>query len=130
MPRLKGFVLAGIAAIAAIGGASSASAERQVHGGDVARLLAGRAFHIQCVDGTRGKGEFAQNGVVTVSYRRPNGSPPENDRATVRVKGVEICLAWKQFGGGGDGCYPVRERNGGGTYRLGAGPIWCDISTK
>ncbi|MBM3527150.1 MAG: hypothetical protein FJX62_03605 [Alphaproteobacteria bacterium] len=109
---------------------SAAWAERQVHGGDVARLLAGRAFQIQCVDGTRGKGEFAQSGgLVTVSYRRPHGPPQESDRATVRVKGVEICLAWRQFGGGGDGCYPVREKTGG-TYRLGVGPIWCDISAK
>lgn len=129
MPRRKSFVLAGIAAVAAIGGASSASAERQVHGGDVARVLAGRAFHIQCVDGTQGKGEFTQNGLVTVSYRRPNGRPLENDRAQVRVKGVEICLAWKQFGGGGDGCYPVHEK-ARDTYRLGIGPIWCDISAK
>jgi hypothetical protein len=129
MPRLKSFVLAGMTAGVTIGGASVAWAERQVHGGDVARLLAGRAFHIQCVDGTRGNGEFTQNGLVTVSYRRPNGSPPENDRAMVRVKGVEICLAWKQFGGGGGGCYPVREK-ALGTYRLGVGPIWCDISAK
>jgi hypothetical protein len=129
MPRRKSFVLAGIVAGMAIGGATSAAAERQVHGGDVARVLAGKAFSILCVDGTRGRGEFSQHGVVTVSYRRPNGPLLENDRATVRVRGVEICLAWKQFGGGGDGCYPVLERSAG-IYRLGSGPIWCDISPR
>ena len=45
----------------------------------------------------------------------------------MRVKGVEICLAWKQFGGGGDGCYPVSEE-AAGRYRLSTGPAWCDIS--
>jgi hypothetical protein len=45
------------------------------------------------------------------------------------VKGVEICLAWKQFGGGGDGCYPVSEE-AAGRYRLSTGPLWCDISPR
>jgi hypothetical protein len=128
MPRLMSFVLAGMVAGVAIG-TSNAWAERQVHGGDVARILAGKAFNIQCVDGTRGRGEFSNNGVVSVSYRRPNGPPLESDRAMVRVKGVEICLAWKQFGGGGDGCYPVLDQ-GQGTYRFGSGPIWCDIRPR
>jgi hypothetical protein len=128
MPRRNSFVLAGIVAGVAIGAASDAAA-RQVHGGDVARVLAGKAFHILCVDGTRGRGEFSQTGAVTVSYRRPNGSPLEHDRAVVRVKGVEICLAWRQFGGGGDGCYPVHQQSMG-TYRLGNGPIWCDITAR
>jgi hypothetical protein len=128
MPKLLSVVLAGAVAAAAIGAASVASAGRQVHGGDVARVMAGRAFHIQCVDGTRGSGQFSQHGVVTVNYRRPN-SAEANDRAVVRVRGVEICLAWKQFGGGGDGCYPVSEE-AVGTYRLGTGPMWCDISAS
>ena len=44
-----------------------------------------------------------------MSYRRSSDQREERDNAVLRVKGVEICLAWKQFGGGGDGCYPVSE---------------------
>ena len=62
--------------------------------------------------------------------RAPRERADETDHALVRVKGVEICLAWKQFGGGGDGCYPVSEEVAGSRYRLSTGPLWCDISPK
>jgi hypothetical protein len=112
-------------------GASPASAGRQVHGGDVARVLAGKAFRIECVDGTQGRGQFNTQGAVSVSYRRPSNTrgPDEIDQAAVRVRGVEICLSWKQFGGGGTGCYSVFEQTAG-RFRLGSGPLWCDISPK
>lgn len=132
MPRVKGIVPVGVVAAMAILAASPATAGRQVHGGDVARILAGKAFQIQCVDGTRGSGQFTPQGVVTVSYRRPNGrngGAEENDHAVVRVRGVEICLSWKHFGGGGNACYPVHQ-HGAGQYRLGSDLIWCDINAS
>jgi hypothetical protein len=132
MPRLRSLVFASFATAVALGGVVPAFAGRQVHGGDVARVLAGRFFSIVCFDGTRGRGEFGQHGAVSVSYRRPstpNGKPDEFDLANVRVRGVEICLSWKQFGGGGDGCYPVFEQ-AAGRYRLGNGLLWCEISAK
>ena len=132
MARMQNFVCSGLASAVLLATASTASADRQVHGGDVARVLAGKAFRIECVDGTRGRGQFDTHGLISVSYRRPsasNGTPDEFDLAKVRVRGVEICLAWKQFGGGGDGCYPVFERTAG-KFRLGGGPLWCDISPK
>ena len=52
MPRRKHFVLAGVAIVLALTGTSPAFAGRQVHGGDVARLLTGKAFRIECIDGT------------------------------------------------------------------------------
>jgi hypothetical protein len=131
MPRLQHLVCAGLASAALLVGASTASAERQVHGGDVARVLSGKAFRIECVDGTHGRGQFDTHGLISVSYRRPNarnGTPEEFDLAKVRVRGVEICLSWKQFGGGGNGCYPVYEQRG--KFRLGSGLVWCDISPK
>lgn len=131
MPRRTQFVLAGFAIVVALTAASPAFAGRQVHGGDVARLLTGRAFRIECVDGTVGRGQVTGAGVANVSYRRPSMSGPEQtDRAVVRVRGVEICLAWREFGGGGDGCYPVSEEIAGARYRLSTGPLWCDISPK
>ena len=80
-----------------------------------------------CVDGTQGRGQISQTGQINVSYRRPSDPREERDAAILRVKGVEICLAWKQFGGGGDGCYPVSEE-AQGRFRLNQGPLWCDIS--
>jgi hypothetical protein len=129
MASARQFVCAGFAVAMMAGGTLPAEAGRQVHGGDVARLLMGRAFKIECIDGTKGRGQITQAGVINVLYRRPQGQQEETDRAAMRVKGVEICLAWKQFGGGGDGCYPVSEESAG-RYRLSTGPAWCDISAK
>jgi hypothetical protein len=129
MASARRFVCAGFAAAIIVGATLPAEAGRQVHGGDVARLLMGRSVKIECVDGTQGRGQITQAGVINVLYRRPQSQREESDRAAMRVKGVEICLAWKQFGGGGDGCYPVSEESAG-RYRLSTGPAWCDISAK
>ena len=61
-----------------IGATLPAEAGRQVHGGDVARLLMGRAFKIECVDGTHGRGQITQAGVINVLYRRPQGQQRRN----------------------------------------------------
>jgi len=129
MTSPRHFVCAGFAIGMMIGATLPAEAGRQVHGGDVARLLSGRSFRIECVDGTQGRGQITQNGVINVLYRRPQEQREETDRAVMRVRGVEICLAWKQFNGGGDGCYPVTEE-AAGRYRLSTGPAWCEISAK
>ena len=129
MASARRFVCAGFAAAIVVGATLPAEAGRQVHGGDVARLLMGRTVKIECVDGTQGRGQITQAGVINVLYRRPQSQREETDRAAMRVKGVEICLAWKHFGGGGDGCYPVSEESAG-RYRLSTGPAWCDISAK
>jgi hypothetical protein len=129
MASARRFVCAGFAAAIIVGATLPAEAGRQVHGGDVARLLMGRAVKIECVDGTQGRGQITQAGVINVLYRRPQSQREETDRAAMRVKGVEICLAWKHFGGGGDGCYPVSEE-AAGRYRLSTGPAWCDISAN
>jgi hypothetical protein len=106
---------------ATLGGMLPAFAGRQVRGDDVARVLSGKAFHIECVDGT--------HGAVSVAYRRASGTPEEIDHANMRVCGVEICLSWNHFGGGGTGCYPVYEETAG-RFQLGSGSIWCDISPR
>ena len=129
MAKLPGAVCAGFVIAMSLVAVSPALAGRQVHGGDVARILTGKAFLIQCVDGTIGRGQVTPQGVANVSYRRPSDPREESDNAVLRVKGVEICLAWKQFGGGGGGCYPVSEE-AAGRFRLSTGPLWCDISPK
>jgi hypothetical protein len=127
MPKLQGVVCAGFVIATSLVAVSPVSAGRQVHGGDVARILTGKAFRIDCVDGTTGRGQISEQGVANVSYRRPSDQREERDNAVLRVKGVEICLAWKHFGGGGDSCYPVSEE-ATGRFRLSTGPLWCDIS--
>ena len=129
MPTRKHYILAGFAVALALIDTSPAFAGRQVHGGDVARLLTGKNFRIECIDGTQGRGQVSANGMASVSYRRPSDNREANDNALLRVRGVEICLAWKEFGGGGGGCYPVSEE-AIGRYRLSTGPLWCDIVPK
>ena len=71
MASARRFVCAGFAAAIIVGATQPAEAGRQVHGGDVARLLMGRAVKIECVDGTQGRGQISQAGVINVLYRRP-----------------------------------------------------------
>ena len=112
--------------------ATAALADRAVSGAEAQRALAGKRFDMQCVDGTRGFGAFNGNSSVTVSYKRPATSETameQSERASVRAKGNEICVSWKDFAGGGNGCYPVAERRAG-TYRVGSSDRWCDISAR
>ena len=133
MPMQVRIVLASIAlAVAALGSTLPALAERPISGAEAQRFLAGKQFLIQCVDGTQGYGVFNTHGFVSVAYRRfnaRNGAPDQRDHATVRARGNEICLAWKEFDGGGDGCYPVAEQ-GNGHYRIGSGMRWCEIKAR
>jgi hypothetical protein len=133
MPKPVRVVVARLAVIAAaLAVSSQASAERPISGAEAARLLAGKQFQIMCVDGTHGYGVFNTHGVVTVAYRRYNArasAPDMRDRATVQARGNEICLAWKEFDGGGDGCYPVSEKNTG-HFRIGSTMRWCEIKAR
>ena len=100
-------------------------------GAEAARLLTGKQFLIQCVDGTQGYGVFNQHGIVNVAYRRFNTHRDADmrDRATVRARGQEICLARKEFDGGGDGCYPVAEKDTN-HFRIGGAMRWCEIKAR
>ena len=116
-------------AAAAVALSSPALAERPISGAEAQRFLAGKQFLIQCVDGTHGYGVFNTHGFVSVAYRRfnaRNGAPDQRDQATVHARGNQICLAWKEFDGGGDGCYPVAEKSVG-HFRIGSSMRWCEI---
>ena len=67
MASRKSYLLAAAALVLALTGVPDAFAGRQVHGGDVARLLTGRAFHIECIDGTIGRGQVSTAGIANVS---------------------------------------------------------------
>jgi hypothetical protein len=121
------------AAIAvALVSASPSFAERAISGAEAQRLLAGKAFHLQCIDGTQGRGLFGAHNVVTVSYRRAGLGElagDQNDRAVVQARGNEICISWTQFDGGGNSCYPVAER-AANSFRIGIPGRWCDITAR
>jgi len=133
MPKPVRVVLARIALVLTAFVVSSPSfAERPISGAEAQRLLTGKQFLIQCVDGTQGYGVFNQHGIVNVAYRRFNthrNAPDLRDRATVHSRGNEICLAWKEFDGGGDGCYPVAEKDIG-HFRIGTAMRWCEIKAR
>jgi hypothetical protein len=129
LPTHNRVALAGFAIALAMTATQPAFAGRQVSGADVAKVLSGRNFRIDCIDGTQGRGQVTDQGIANLSYRRGSDPRETSDSSLVLVKGVQICLAWKQFGGGGRGCYPVSEE-AIGRYRLSTGPLWCDISTK
>ena len=133
MPKPVHIVLARFALVAvALVASSQAFAERPISGAEAQRLLAGKQFLIQCVDGTQGYGVFNTHGVVTVAYRRFNSrsdAPDLRDRATVHARGHEICLAWKEFDDGGNGCYPVAEKDAG-HFCIGSAMRWCEIKAR
>ena len=111
---------------------SPALADRQITGAEAQRALAGKAFQLQCIDGTYGQGFFNARGVVSVSYKRATARDDAaelHDRATVQARGNEICLAWKQFDGGGNSCYPVAMKSTH-QFRLGVDGRWCDINAR
>ena len=87
MTRRKSFVCASLVVATAVGvmtfaTTSPAIAGRQVHGGDVARILTGKAFRIECFDGTTGRGQISEHGVANVSYRRPSDQREERECRT------------------------------------------------
>ena len=131
MPKPVRIVLACFALVTAVlAGSSPSLAERSISGAEAQRILTGKQFQIQCVDGTAGYGHFGA-GVVTVAYRRfnaPSHAPDMRDRATVRTRGHEICLAWKEFDGGG-GCYPAADEDAG-HFRIRSSMRWCEIKAK
>jgi hypothetical protein len=132
MPKTIRQILASLAVLSSALAVSPASAERPISGAEAQRMLTGKQFLIQCVDGTQGYGAFNQHGIVNVAYRRFNATrdtPDMRDRATVRTRGHEICLAWKEFDGGGDGCYPVAEMDNN-HFRIGSGLRWCEIKAR
>jgi hypothetical protein len=130
MPKLDRFVLAGfVSVIVAFAATPATAAERPISGAEAVKLLSGRPFQIACFNGTRGRGHFSEQGVVHISYKRSSSSPSapeEKERAAVRVRGAELCISWTNFGGGGEGCYPVTEY-AANMYRIGGSAIWCDV---
>ena len=122
-----------VAVVSACGVLSApAAADRRITGAEAQRALAGKAFQLHCIDGTLGRGFFNTHGVATVSYKRPTAGEDARemtDRAVVQARGDEICLAWKDFDGGGHKCYPVAMKSPT-EFRLGVDGRWCDIRAR
>ena len=111
MPKLRNFVVASFAMAVMLGGslsvaAGTAGSRRRRR----PRARRPRHSRIECVDGTQGRGQVSEAGLVSVSYRRARpGRGATRPRQCAGAGRPEICLAWKQFDGGGNGCYPVSE---------------------
>jgi hypothetical protein len=129
LPSRSPFILAGVAVALTLATTSAAFAGHRVHAADVAKVLAGKNFRIDCIDGTQGRGQVSDQGVANVSYRLRADSHESSDSTVIQIRGTDMCLSWRQFAGGGRGCYPVSEE-AIGRYRLSTGPLWCDISMK
>jgi hypothetical protein len=129
VPSRNRLVLASIAVAFTVATIPSAFAGHRVHAADVAKVLSGKNFRIDCIDGTQGRGQVSDQGVANVSYRRRADGHESSDSTMIQVKGADMCLSWRQFAGGGRGCYPVSEE-AVGRYRLSTGPLWCEISMK
>jgi len=127
---MKMLVRAAAVAAVAIVATSPAPADRRITGAEAQKALAGKTFQLQCIDGTLGRGFFNSNGVVTVSFKRSaarEDAAETVERAVVQVRGDQICVAWKEFDGGGNSCYPVTMRSPT-LFRLGVDGRWCDIA--
>jgi hypothetical protein len=122
-------ILAGFAVALTLTATPAAFAGHRVHAADVAKVLSGKNFRIECIDGTQGRGQVTDEGIANLSYRRAADGREASDSTVIQVKGVDMCLSWQRFAGGGRGCYPVSEV-AVGRYRLSTGPLWCDISTR
>jgi hypothetical protein len=129
VPSRNALALASIAVALTLTTTPTAFAGNRVHAADVAKVLSGKNFRIDCIDGTHGRGQVTDQGIANLSYRRPADGREANDSTVIQVKGVDMCLSWQRFAGGGRGCYPVSEE-AVGRYRLSTGPLWCDISMK
>src|SRR4029078_10927095 len=128
-PSRNSVVLASIAVGLTLTATPAAFAGNRVHAADVAKVLSGKNFRIDCIDGTHGRGQVTDQGIANLSYRRPADGREANDSTVLQVKCVDMCLSWQRFAGGGGCCYPVSEE-AAGRYRLSTGPLWCDISMK
>ncbi len=64
--------IAAAAALIALLSAAPALADRTLSGAEAQRLLAGKRFNLQCIDGTRGTGSFSGRSVTELIFRRSN----------------------------------------------------------
>jgi hypothetical protein len=129
VPCRNPLAAAGFAVALTLTATPAAFAGNRVHAADVAKVLSGKNFRIDCIDGTHGRGQVTDQGIANLSYRRSADGREASDSTLIQVKGVDMCLSWQRFAGGGRGCYPVSEE-AAGRYRLSTGPLWCDISMK
>lgn len=109
-------------------------AERILTGPEVQKLLAGRRFDFQCMDGTRGYANYDGNGSANAVYRMSTARETDMetaDKGVVRMAGENICIRWQQLNDGREGCYRMTERKPG-LYRISTVDTarWCDLSAN
>ncbi|HEV1999282.1 MAG TPA: hypothetical protein VGQ97_02205 [Xanthobacteraceae bacterium] len=108
-------------------------ADSQLQGAEAQRLLDGKRFSFNCVNGTTGVASYAGQ-TATALYRMPSARESdleENDRGQVQAAGEALCIRWQRLNGGKNDCYKVSAREPG-SYRIATpdGRLWCDFTER
>lgn len=110
-----------------------ALADAQLQGAEAQRLLDGKRFSFNCVNGTTGFASYAGQ-TATALYKMPSARETdleENDRAHVQASGDALCIRWQRLNGGKNDCYKVSAKEPG-SYRIASpdGRLWCDFTER
>lgn len=110
-----------------------ALAGEQLQGAEAQRLLDGKRFSFNCVNGTTGFASY-EGQTATALYKMPAARETdleENDRGYVHASGEALCIRWQRLNGGKNDCYKVSAKEPG-SYRIASpdGRLWCDFTER
>ena len=119
--------------IVASGAFAPVLADSQLQGAEAQRLLDGKRFSFNCVNGTTGFASYAGH-TATALYKMPaarESDLEENDSGHVQASGDALCIRWQRLNGGKNDCYKVSTREPG-SYRIASpdGRLWCDFTER
>ena len=108
-------------------------AGERLQGAEAQRLLDGKRFSFNCVNGTTGFASYVGQ-TATALYKMPaarESDMEENDRGTVQAAGNALCIRWQRLNGGKNDCYRVSAKEPG-SYRIATpdGRLWCDFTER
>jgi hypothetical protein len=112
---------------------ASALGDGELRGAEAQRLLDGKDFTFNCVNGATGFASYAGR-TATALYKMPaarEADMEENDQALVQPAGDALCIRWQRLNGGKNDCYKVIVKEPG-TYRIATpdGKLWCDFTER
>ncbi len=110
-----------------------ALADAPLQGAEAQRLLDGKRFSFNCVNGTTGFASYAGE-TATALYKMPSARETdleENDLGHVQASGDALCIRWQRLNGGKNDCYKVHAKEPG-SYRIASpdGRLWCDFTER
>lgn len=110
-----------------------AFAGTRLQGAEAQRLLDGKRFTFNCVNGTTGYASYT-GATATALYKMPSARETDmekNDSGRVQAAGEALCISWQRLNGGKTDCYRVSEKQPG-SYRIATadGRQWCDFTER